>query len=451
MVDFNLKRVYKLNNKAYKRGPVVYWMSRDQRVFDNWALIYAQQKAMEYKTELKIIFVLVPEFLEATIRHYGFMLKGMQELERDLKTLNIPFEILLGQPEEQIRNYIEHNKAGELITDFDPLKIKRVWKEKLIKELQVPFYEVDAHNIVPCREASPKQEYGAYTLRPKINKQLPEYLTEYPEVIRHPFNKSSQTLIIDWVSLKQSLKVNTSVAEVSWLKPGTNAAISVLDVFINQKLSHYSAQSNDPTLDMISHMSPYIHFGQISAQRVALEICKTNTHQESKDAYLEQLIVRRELADNFCFYSQDYESLKYIPDWAKATLEEHKADLRTYLYTPDQLEQATTHDELWNAAQIEMVKTGKMHNYMRMYWAKKILEWTESPEIAVKTAIYLNDKYELDGRDPNGYTGIMWSIGGIHDRAWKERPVFGKIRYMSYNGCKSKFKIKNYIDKVINL
>jgi deoxyribodipyrimidine photo-lyase len=215
---------------------------------------------------------------------------------------------------------------------------------------------------------------------------------------------------------------------------------------------------NNPTRDAQSNLSPYLHFGQISAQRVALEVLKYLSLPPfaregteggiSHAAFLEELIIRRELSDNFCFYNRDYDNFEGFPDWAKKTLNKHRKDRRDYIYTVKQFEHAKTHDDLWNAAQMEMAKRGKMHGYMRMYWAKKILEWTESPEKAMEVAIYLNDQYELDGRDPNGYAGIAWSIGGVHDRAWNERPIFGKIRYMSYNGCKAKFDIKQYINLV---
>jgi len=215
--------------------------------------------------------------------------------------------------------------------------------------------------------------------------------------------------------------------------------------FLEQGLSVYKARRNDPSLQGQSNLSPYLHFGQISAQRIVLEALQNPARKASRDAFLEELIVRRELSDNFCYYNSQYDRFGGFPAWARKTLDEHRKDKRPYLYTLKQLENAATHDDLWNAAQIEMVKQGKMHGYMRMYWAKKILEWTGSPEEAIEAAIFLNDKYELDGRDPNGYAGIAWSIGGVHDRAWGERPVFGKVRYMSRAGSRSKFDINKYI------
>ena len=216
-------------------------------------------------------------------------------------------------------------------------------------------------------------------------------------------------------------------------------------------MDNYNNKRNDPSLDGQSGLSPYLHFGQISAQRVALEVQKTTINFHAQEAFLEELIIRRELSDNYCYYNADYDNFNGFPDWAKKTITEHRQDKRDYLYSLEEFENGKTHDKLWNAAQLEMVKTGKMHGFMRMYWVKKILEWSLSPEKSMKTAVYLNDKYELDGCDPNGYAGIAWSIGGMHDRAWGEREIFGKIRYMNYNGCKRKFDIDKYIDKVDNL
>ena len=237
------------------------------------------------------------------------------------------------------------------------------------------------------------------------------------------------------------------MAEVSWIKPGEGAAQRALRRFLREGLRSYDEARNDPTVDGQSNLSPFLHFGHISAQRVPLEVRDSDVVGEPRDAFLEERIVRRELSDNFCFYNEDYDRFEGFPTWAQTTLKQHGGDRREYTYTLGQFESAGTHDELWNAAQMEMAKTGKMHGYMRMYWAKKILEWTESPEEALKIAMFLNDKYELDGRDPNGYVGCAWSIGGVHDRAWFERPVFGKIRYMSYNGCRSKFDVDSYVAK----
>ena len=375
------------------------------------------------------------------------MIEGLKEVEKKLKKFNISFELLIGSPEKNIPEFVERYNAGILITDFNPLKIITNWKRKVAENIKIPFYEVDAHNIVPCWKASNKLEYAAYTIRPKINKQLPKYIDEYPAVTKQVHSINLKTNNVDWSKVYSSLKINKSVKPVEWIKPGEREAKKVLKNFLSSKLPGYNNERNDPNKNALSNLSPYLHFGQISAQRIALESQPFIEHLESQKSFLEELIVRRELSDNFCFYNKDYDNFYGFHDWAKKTLNEHRGDKREYIYSKEIFENAETHDMLWNAAQLEMINTGKMHGYMRMYWAKKILEWTKSPEEALAIGIYLNDKYELDGRDPNGYVGLAWSIGGVHDRAWTERPVFGKIRYMNYNGCKRKFDVKSYINR----
>ncbi|MBA4416567.1 MAG: deoxyribodipyrimidine photolyase [Syntrophus sp. (in: bacteria)] len=432
-------------------GPVVYWMSRDQRVDDNWALLYAQEAALERKAPLIVVFTLAKEFLNATIRQYRFMLKGLEKVSNELADLNIPFYLLMGSPDQEITRFIDKHSSALLVTDFDPMRIKRAWKKTVCDSISIPFHEVDAHNIVPCWKASPKQEYGAFTFRPKIRRLLEDYLETFPNVEKHPFlwGKEGDNGI-NRGEIEGSLKVNTKISEVGWVLPGADEAQAALRNFLKDRISVYSMDRNDPNKKGQSRLSPYLHFGQISAQRVVLEVEKGAVPGDAHEIFLEELIVRRELSDNFCFYNDRYDSFEGFPEWAKRTLNEHRGNHRGYVYSLTQFEGAETHDELWNASQMEMVK-GKMHGYMRMYWAKKILEWTGSPEEAIEIAIYLNDKYELDGRDPNGYTGIAWSIGGVHDRPWGTRNIFGSIRYMSYKGCKSKFNIPSYVHYVTAL
>ena len=447
----NPHRIRLLKDVEERSGPIAYWMSRDQRTRDNWALLFAQEKALQQRQPLAVVFCLVPAFLNGTVRQYRFMLKGLQEVEKGLREKGIPFCLLSGSPKRQLPLFVREQSVAALVTDFDPLRIKRAWKKDVADKCQIPIYEVDAHNIVPCWMASPKREFAARTFRPKIGHLLPDFLEGFPNLKRHAFPWKGKISPIEWSIVEKSLTVDDSVAEVNWIRPGEGAAQRALKGFLREGLRAYDEARNDPTLDGQSNLSPYLHFGHISAQRVALAIRESNVGGKSRDAFLEELIVRRELSDNFCFYNEDYDCFEGFPSWAQATLKQHLRDKREYRYSLEQFESAGTHDELWNAAQMEMAKTGKMHGYMRMYWAKKILEWTETPEDALRIAIYLNDKYELDGRDPNGYVGCAWSIGGVHDRAWFERRVFGKIRYMSYNGCKSKFNIDSYVKKVNGL
>ena len=448
MHEISPDRIHSLNQELYQSGAVAYWMSRDQRVTDNWALLYAQQKAIEYKVPLVVFFTLLPAYLGATWRHYAFLLRGLREVEKRLAEKKIPFFVLSGEPAQTIPDWLGKNGIGFLIADFNPLRPNRRWQESVARQIRIPSQVVDAHNIIPCWIASPKQEYAARTIRPKIHRLLPEFLSEFPRIQEQRFPWPTTVAAPQWERLRATLRIDFSVDEISWLAVGEGAAQSVLRDFVDHKLGRYHPDRNDPSKDGVSQLSPYLHFGQISAQRIALAVQNAEVPPEAREAFLEELIVRRELADNFCYYNPNYDSVAGFPAWAQDTLQAHQSDPRAFSYSLNQLENAKTHDPAWNAAQSEMVKRGKMHGYMRMYWAKKILEWTSAPAEALQTVIHLNDKYELDGRDPNGYTGAAWSIGGVHDRPWFERPIFGKIRYMNFNGLKSKFSIDEYIAKV---
>jgi deoxyribodipyrimidine photo-lyase len=442
-------RVRKLNEKEVEKGPVIYLMSRDQRVHDNWALLFAQKLALELQEPLVVAFCLIDSYQSANKGHYDFMLEGLGEIENEVEKLQIGFVKLRGgQRSKEALSLVGVVKAGAVICDFSPLRGGRIWREKLGKKADCAVFEVDAHNIVPCWEASQKQEYSARFFRPKIHGKLEKYLTEFPKIKKHPLKISSKSLTnSSWKGIESnngSFMLDRPVA-------GERAAEEKMKSFIKNGLKRYHLEKNDPTKDVLSGLSPYLHFGQISAQRVALEMRAANAPSQAKETFLEELIVRKELSDNYCYYNKNYDNNQGLPDWAKKTLAEHKKDKREFIYDLSTFEEAKTHDDLWNAAQQEMIKSGKMHGYMRMYWAKKILEWSENAQKAQKIAIYLNDKYSLDGRDPNGYTGIAWSIGGVHDRPWFERPIFGKVRYMSYRGCQRKFDVEEYIKQVENL
>jgi len=445
-MNVDLRRVHVLRQAELRENPVVYWMQRDQRSDDNWALIYAQETAVSLQQPLLVVFTLVPSFNHATLRQYAFMLKGLEQLSKRLKRHNIPFFLLNGLPQDVLPRFLVEAEAGLLITDFNPLTVCKSWKQRLNERITIPFHEVDAHNIIPCRYISDHQEYAAFTLRKKVEKLLSEFLTPIPGLVKHPFSDDTfKATNFHWSDMVRILMVDHKVGEVDWIQPGESAAHEGLESFIRDRLEQYETDRNFPGQKGQSNLSPWLHFGHISAQRVALEVQSCQANSDSRHAFLEELIVRRELADNFCHYNKDYADFEGFQPWAKATLTKHRDDPREYLYTAEQFDQAQTHDALWNAAQLEMVITGKMHGFMRMYWAKKILEWTPSPEEAMAVAIALNDRYELDGRDPNGYAGVAWSIGGTHDRPWGERQVFGMIRYMNYQGCRRKFDVERYV------
>lgn len=442
------RRSRSLNTAPPGPGPIVYWMSRDQRVAANWALLHAADRARERGAPLAVAFCLSPGFLGATRRAYDFMLGGLEALEARLAALKIPFFLLLGDPAATLPAFVAKHKIGAVVTDFDPLRVKRRWKTAVAAALPVAFTEVDAHNVVPAWVASPKQEYGAYTLRPKIHKQLDEFLTDFPALAPPAVAWPGPVPRVGWARIKAALKVDERVGPVAGWTPGEAAGAKTLGRFLSQGLAGYAERRNDPTRPGQSDLSPYLHFGQISAQKLAWEVRRRALDTPSGDAFLEELIVRRELSDNFCLYNDRYDAFAGFPAWAQKTLSAHRRDKRAFVYSRAQFENAATHDALWNAAQREMAIKGKTHGYLRMYWAKKILEWSESPEDALATAIYLNDRYELDGRDPNGYAGVAWSIGGVHDRPWFDRPVYGQIRYMSEGGCRSKFDVDRYIASV---
>lgn len=441
----NLNRINYLNKIPSRSGNIIYWMSRDMRINDNWALLYAQKISIEYNKNLIVVFNLLQKFGLAEERQFDFMLNGLKELEQILQKHNIPLIITLGEPKDTIPQIVKQYNVKTLITDFSPLKISREWKEEVNKLIDIAFYEIDTHNIIPVWITSPKQEYGAYTIRPKIHRILDEWLVDIPKLNDFQQNNIYDYPKNDWDTIKNFIKVDNSVPRVDWISAGEKSANNILQNFINHKIKNYSKDRNFPEKDSLSNLSPFLHFGQISAQRIVIDIKSKIKDPEIYKSFFEELIIRKELSDNFCFYNPDYDNFDGFPNWAKITLNQHRQDIREYLYTKEELEFGLTHDNLWNSAQKEMLRTGKMHGYIRMYWAKKILEWTESPEQALEYTIYLNDKYELDGRDPIGYTNIAWSIGGVHDRAWFERPIFGKIRYMSLASTGKKFDSKLYI------
>jgi len=447
VVNSNRVRILKSGNP--KGQTVLYWMQKDKRVADNWALLHAQELALKNNSSLMVCFNFIGKFPEANIRQYSFLFEGLKETEKTLNQLNIPFHMLQGKCDTELLKFIKNEKVGILVTDFSPLKIHRRRTKQVCDAVDIPVHQVDANNIVPVWKASDKQEWSAYTIRRKIQKHLDEYLTDFPKIKRHPINNNQSTSKIDWASVYSNLTIDHGVKEIDWLKPGENAGKKQLHKFLSQPIDNYTSQRNDPNRDVLTNLSPYLHFGHISSQRVALHLYQIDTIENK--SILEQIVVRRELAVNFCYFNRNYDNFDGFPKWAQESLHEHWNDPRDYLYPYEAFEAADTHDELWNAAQSQMVHLGKMHTYMRMYWAKKILEWSLNPEVALQIAIDLNDKYELDGRDANGYTGIAWSIGGVHDKPWFERPVFGKIRFMSYNGCKNKFNIDEYLSYVNSL
>ena len=438
------RRSLALNTKPAGSGPVVYVVARDQRVDDNWALLTALARAHERGVPCLVLFPLGPMFCHGSARHNEWMVASLKELETELAAHQIPFFLRMGVWTEVIPDFVREHGIGEVIFDFNPLEPVRSWREEVAAKLPIAVSVVDAHNVIPCWLASPKAEFAAYTFRPKVHRLLGEFLTEFPKVKAPAVAYTGTIPTIDWEEVRAYRACDYSEIVPSSLAPGARAGKRQLRAFIDHGLSTYETDRNDPTKDGTSQLSAYIRWGNIAVARIALEVKGAEVSSSAKESFLEELIVRREVAENYCYYTKDYDRVEAAHAWAQTTLKEHMSDVRTHVYTYEEFRDAKTHDVLWNAAQRQMVQEGRMHGFLRMYWAKKILEWTPDPQTAIDIALTLNDRYELDGRDSNGVTGVMWSIAGVHDRAWTERPIFGKIRYMNYAGCKRKFDVKRF-------
>lgn len=453
---------------AEPRGKaVVYVMSRDQRAHDNHALLAAQDLALQLKLPLYVLFVL-KDVTGRSREHYAFMLDGLKETAQELAKHQIEFVLRTGNAATEIPIFLQQVDAAALFFDFSPLAHARQLVKSVAATFGGPVTVVDTHNIVPVWTASTKQEFAAHTMRPKIHKNLQKYVVEPPKLVQHP-HTAHKVASISWQDAEEFIKHVPSCGITLNFEPGEMAARARLDTFIKSELDTYALSRNDFANDSQSGLSPYLHFGHISSLRVAIEVLAAvnetpllfqrakmaeagnmPSRADGMNALLEEMIVRKELSDNFCLYGKDYRSLDGAPAWAQNTLDEHAKDPREFTYNQDEWEAAQTHDPAWNAAQHQLARSGKLHGYLRMYWAKKLLEWSKSPEEAIKTAIYLNDKYSIDGGDPNGYVGILWSIAGLHDRPWFERAVYGKIRYMNSSGLSRKTDVQAYIKKWTN-
>jgi deoxyribodipyrimidine photo-lyase len=419
-------------------------MQRSQRALDNPALEVAVQAANLLNKPCVVFFAPVPFYPHANLRHYRFLNQGISAIAQGLKQRGIGF-VLRRYPYHHLLKFCEEVRPALVIGDENPLRETERWRQTVARQLRVPFWTVDSDVIVPSKLLL-KEQYGAYTARPVIRRLLPDFQKPVGNTRAKVLWNTPEDLesLPPDTEITAGWRLDRSVTPVETFQGGTDEALKKLKSFIKSGLVHYPIDRNKPELDATSHLSAYLHFGHIGPHTVALEIESSSAPQQAKEAYLEQLIVRRELAINFVRFNVDYDNFESGADWAHKSLAEHAGDPRR-IYTERQMENAETQDPLWNASQQQMVKTGFMHNYMRMYWAKKILEWSRTPAQAFQTAVYLNDKYELDGRDPNGYAGIAWAIVGKHDRPWFERPVFGKVRYMSFQSTSKKFDSKRYI------
>ncbi|MCJ8501094.1 deoxyribodipyrimidine photo-lyase [Desulfatitalea alkaliphila] len=447
-------RIQVLNDQPLRGGDfILYWMQQSQRAQDNHALTCAVAMANHCALPLLVVFGLTPDYPEANQRHYRFMLEGLREVRDDLAKSGVRLAVVIGHPPEVALNAA--HKAAAVVCDRGYLRHQKQWRREVADQARCAVVQVESDVVVPVDLVSDKAEYAARTIRPKIRRHLAGFLKPVPTVaLRRTGGVPRMSKALAPVSLDDLSPVpgvdERVVPADRFFVGGAREAEKRLQHFIRNGLAQYTAHGNQPQTDDVSHLSPYLHFGQISPLRVAMALTRRRASvalDGQIDAFLEQLVVRRELACNFVHHTPDYDAYTCIPEWARRTLAAHRDDPRPYLYTPAQLENARTHDRYWNAAMQEMRGTGFMHNYMRMYWGKKILEWCPDPASAFATALMLNNRYFIDGRDPNSYAGVAW-VFGVHDRAWAERPVFGKLRYMAAAGLERKCDIEGYVRKV---
>jgi len=435
----------------HKHGKcVVYWMQRAVRIVDNPALDVAIEAANLLGLPAVVYFQVIPNYPNANLRHYHFLQQGLRDVQADAAERGVGF-VLRRSPENSLEVFLEEAGAALLIGDENPLREPERWRRVLAKRLKIPYWTVDADVVVPSRVFG-RTFVLLHHFRPHLKAELPKYLVAPKKIA--PLYAWKPNKKLECYSLDQDItagfkKLDRSIGPVDSFTGGTQAALRRLKDFVNLELKDYETTRNHPEVKGTSRLSPYLHFGNIGPITIALAVNKAvaagKAPQAAADKYLDELIGWRELVVLFVRHEPNYDNWECAAPWARQTLVEHTADPRPRRYTLAQLERGETYDELWNAAQRQMVETGWMHNYMRMYWGKKILEWAPDPARAFEWAVILNDRYELDGRDPNGYAGIAWAIVGRHDRPWFNRPVFGLVRPMSGASTAKKFDAEEYV------
>lgn len=449
-------RVTKLNEarENTKGRYVLYWMQMFKRASHNYALNFAIQMANERRLPLVVYEGLKYYYPWACDRFHTFILEGVAEKQEEFSERGIRYVFYLQRNKHDPKNTVAQlaRAAALIVTDDYPCFVVPEHNAR-IAQLDLAVYAVDANGMVPM-SALPKEEYAAYTIRPKIHRLLPDLprkiVTPHLEVqkpaleIDCPETTVSADNIADLVS---RCEIDHSVKPSELYHGGTKASRQRLAHFVQGVLPYYDKTRNEPSFDGVSRLSPYLHFGFLSIQEVVDAVERANAPKPSKEAFLEQAIVRRELSFNFTRHNPHYDSLQSLPEWALKTMRDHADDPRPELLDEATIERAETYDELWNAAQRELVNTGLLHNYVRMLWGKRVIEWQRSYEMAFELLVHLNNKYALDGRDPNSYAGILWCFGK-HDRPWFEREVFGTLRYMSSQSMAKKFRSKEYMSRV---
>ena len=424
-----------------KQKTILYLVSRAIRFKDNQALYTAQKKALNQNAQLICLFNYYPNYPYANLRNMHFLLSGLLEMSQKLNKHNIPLLFRQGNLIENINDLRNDFDITNIITEQHVLK-PILKAHDLLSEYcysnMIEFLKVNTACVVPVDETSLKLEYAAKTIRPKIMSKYKSYLLNFYPILIHP-----QSINIESFNQIQfnNFFTQNKLEELSLSKliPGEDAANAQLQHFIEHGLKNY-ANRNEYDSQGQSYLSAYLHFGMLSPLKMIRDV--ENSQHENAPLFVEEALVRRELAENYCYYCKDYDSIKGAWTWAQNTLNQHINDPREYTYTLEKFEKAETHDDLWNFCQMKIVTDGYLHSYLRMYWSKMVLYWTKTPQDAIDLLIHLNDKYMLDGRDPNGYTGIMWSVAAVHDRPWFDRPVIGLVRAMGKDGTLKKSKLK---------
>jgi deoxyribodipyrimidine photo-lyase len=428
---------------------VVYWMQRAVRVIDNPALDVAIEAANILDLPVVIYFGVIPNYPNANLRHYHFLQQGLRDAAEDAAECGIGF--VVRRAPDTLLEFLEEVRAALLIGDENPCREPERWRKALTRRVHIPYWTVDADVVVPSRVFS-RTFPLLHHFRPHLKAELPRFLVTPRKVVPVHIWRAWKTLRsfspLDDITAGFT-KLDRSIKPVDSFIGGTRSAVRRLSEFLKSGLAGYDKNRNHPEIDGTSQLSPYLHFGNIGPVTIALAVQKaaarSSVNGATAERYLEQLIGWRELAVLFVRHEPNYDNWECAAPWARKSLLEHAGDPRPHRYGFEQLERAETHDDLWNAAQRQMVNTGWMHNYMRMYWAKKILEWAPDAATAFDWAVVLNDRYELDGRDPSGYAGIAWAIAGKLDRPWFNRPIFGLVRTMTGASIAKKFDSEAYI------
>ena len=450
-------RVRRLNEAPFRDNGryVLYWSQMNRRAHSNHALDFAIELANERDVPVLFYEGLTCTYKEANDRLHTFVLEGVPDTAKIASARGVAYAFYLRRRRSDANDIVYHlaAQAEAVVTDDYPVFIANDHNRRVPDRIGVAYFAVDSSCIVPMNRLE-KREYGAYTIRPKLHRLLPEYLCPASELKPRkrwsaaPFDFHVPVTRENIPQLVASCEIDHSVSPSTTFRGGSLAATQHLEDFLRNKLKQYAKGRNEPSEHATSGLSPYLHFGHISSLEVALRTRKfASEHSLIADEFLEELIVRRELAFNYSRLAKSLDGFDDLPDWARKTMKEHAADERDPSFTPAQMEAAETYDPLWNATQKELLLRGKIHGYYRMYWGKKIIEWSRTYQEALDVMIHLHDRYALDGRDPNTYTNILWCFG-LHDRAWSERPIFGKLRYMSFAGMKRKTGIDSYIEEI---